>query len=395
MKHEEHITFQLSPDSDPISFGCWEAAIQSLKDEIEPLEWLRSRDIRNVYKDAKSLNKAVRDSINKMQQCLEYAGDSPDGARAHAIDAANSIHADSTTLLASSPVGRFVLELQKSHDDLTAAAAAFHLLGHKFELVSRNNRLSLDPAIVEGIARASSFRHDRAPEIARQKMDETTRRGEEVVQAIQTAEESLEHRIENYERNHENMIALHLELSEIARNSQQEIFAKLCDDATARLGGLEDLYREKLALLEPVQYWKRRSTRQRWAAMGWGALLAVTLGSGGWYLLSTWKETFAHVIEADQPQYWMLGIVGILAAILAFILAFIGRLTMSAFHLATDASERAVMAETYLALLQGEHIENEKDRQLILHALFRPSNTGLVKEAPSLPKLAITGRAGD
>jgi len=49
-------------------------------------------------------------------------------------------------------------------------------------------------------------------------------------------------------------------------------------------------------------------------------------------------------------------------------------------HLGTDAVERVVMTQTYLALLEENRLTEEKDRSLVLGALFRPASDGMVKE---------------
>jgi hypothetical protein len=56
------------------------------------------------------------------------------------------------------------------------------------------------------------------------------------------------------------------------------------------------------------------------------------------------------------------------------------RLLLSQVHLYTDASERVVMAKTYIALLREGQGMKDEDRRLILQALFRPAVTGIVKD---------------
>lgn len=58
------------------------------------------------------------------------------------------------------------------------------------------------------------------------------------------------------------------------------------------------------------------------------------------------------------------------------------RLLLSHKHLEIDAKERAVMVETYLAMLkvkEGRGLTDD-DRRLILASIFRPSATGIVKD---------------
>lgn len=55
------------------------------------------------------------------------------------------------------------------------------------------------------------------------------------------------------------------------------------------------------------------------------------------------------------------------------------RLFLSEHHLAGDAEERAVMAQTYLALVNEDKADKE-DRHIVLETLFRHSTDGIVKD---------------
>ena len=61
------------------------------------------------------------------------------------------------------------------------------------------------------------------------------------------------------------------------------------------------------------------------------------------------------------------------------------KLFLSNLHLEIDALERVTMVETYLSLLQEKAGFSEGDKKLILAALFRPANTGLLKGDLSSP----------
>ena len=65
------------------------------------------------------------------------------------------------------------------------------------------------------------------------------------------------------------------------------------------------------------------------------------------------------------------------------------RIYLSEHHLAIDAQQRATMAETYLALVH-EEAANEKDRSIVLAALFRATNDGIIKD-DSAPTFSILG----
>ena len=53
----------------------------------------------------------------------------------------------------------------------------------------------------------------------------------------------------------------------------------------------------------------------------------------------------------------------------------VSRVFLSNLALQTDSSERVVMIQTFLALMEDEEKVKEEDRMLILPAIFRPSPT--------------------
>jgi len=60
-------------------------------------------------------------------------------------------------------------------------------------------------------------------------------------------------------------------------------------------------------------------------------------------------------------------------------------MALSSFHLARDASEREQLTYVYLALIEGKAI-TDKERAIILNALFSRADTGLLKgdSAPTM-----------
>jgi len=69
-----------------------------------------------------------------------------------------------------------------------------------------------------------------------------------------------------------------------------------------------------------------------------------------------------------------------------YILRLLIKMTLSSYHLASDAQERHQLTYQYLSLLQAKVIE-EKDREIILQSLFSRADTGLLKgdSSPTMP----------
>ena len=64
------------------------------------------------------------------------------------------------------------------------------------------------------------------------------------------------------------------------------------------------------------------------------------------------------------------------------------KIALSNLHLSEDANERVVMIQTYLSFVQEGQIE-EKDKEIILTSLFRPSNIGIIKDESSVTVMDI------
>ncbi len=60
------------------------------------------------------------------------------------------------------------------------------------------------------------------------------------------------------------------------------------------------------------------------------------------------------------------------------------KIALSNLHLSEDAHERVVMIKTYLAFISEGHGLEEKDKQLIMTSLFRPSNIGIIQDESSI-----------
>lgn len=87
----------------------------------------------------------------------------------------------------------------------------------------------------------------------------------------------------------------------------------------------------------------------------------------------------------ENPPWWKLGLLLILATFLIWLVRIIVQLFQSHMHLEGDARERETMLLTYLAMLKENVAPKEDHKLLILQTLFRPASTGIIKDdaAPS------------
>jgi hypothetical protein len=159
---------------------------------------------------------------------------------------------------------------------------------------------------------------------------------------------------------------------------------------------LETTYESKLALSAPSKYWDKLSRKYKIMGIRWVIAsvvnVAVIIGSllGLFYFFPemaneiTGKETIYKTIK-----WFLLTAIGISAEI--YLLRLFVRLAFSSYHMSRDAEERRVLSFFYLALLKSNAI-NEKDKGIVLNALFSRVETGLLPgdSAPSIPSGSLS-----
>lgn len=169
-------------------------------------------------------------------------------------------------------------------------------------------------------------------------------------------------------------------------------FSTEIENGKKKLKGIEEAYNAHMQLQAPVEYWKGEETRHQDAAKSYGRKAA---GFGAFSLVAVaftlWVVVGNETVLGKVPL-WRLGALLTVVAGIVWISRILVRMYLSHAHLATDAGERVAMAKTYLALVRDGKVTDEKDRRVILDALFRKASTGIVKDdgAPPTPFEVIT-----
>lgn len=278
----------------------------------------------------------------------------------------------------STPAAKFVLSHRKT-DATEALAAMAHLM---------RVPLLLDrPDLVEGALVAVLYKkgiNPAAPQASREALDELhtemqtlsndhRREYDAVVKKSTKFDEQAETQLTKYELAHDKLLA-----------ERETEYDTAFEAAEQRLRKVEVTYDEKLALRAPVRYWRLRSTfheklAKKYAkAFAWGIAVSVLILVPG----------VTAILWGDTLKPGRIGVSVVLFSLVVWGLSILARNLLSNIHLATDAGERVVMANTYLALLREGKLE-EEDRRLILRALFRPSATGIVKDDARPPSVLV------
>lgn len=163
-------------------------------------------------------------------------------------------------------------------------------------------------------------------------------------------------------------------------SSYDSAFAAATSAHATRMQAIESTFKEEMRLRGPVSYWAKRSRLHTYLALGFGV---VSFGGIAALAAAIWNmshELFGTLKAGQNPGSWQITSLVLVAVFGAWGMRLIVRLFLSNSHLATDAAERVVMTQTYLALLEESKLTEEKDRSLVLAALFRPSSDGMVKD---------------
>lgn len=163
---------------------------------------------------------------------------------------------------------------------------------------------------------------------------------------------------------------------DILNNKATEYFA----ERDKRCQELEKLYDEKLKLEAPAKYWDDMKKSYQLSGGIWFAasvIIAVLIIVGLVALLASIPNLFS------EDSHWMdvfknSAIITIITSVAIYILRITVKMAMSSFHLARDAKERHNLSYFYLALINDKAI-TDKERALVINALFSRSDSGLLK----------------
>jgi hypothetical protein len=175
------------------------------------------------------------------------------------------------------------------------------------------------------------------------------------------------------------------ELAEAAERERRDEWQKRLERIDAEWAGKLEVYNNKLALLAPTTYWTTKSVEHKNAAQIFGGAFLFVLAAA--LVAFVWYQPHLDVLTATSAEK---SIVATMAPIVAFgfaviwILRILGRQLAKHLQLRDDAKERETMVMTFLAMMNEKETTgvSEKDRILILHALFRPASGSAPDDAP-------------
>lgn len=175
-------------------------------------------------------------------------------------------------------------------------------------------------------------------------------------------------------------------LAEIANSNDQHLKSltekseNFWNENASRRDELEKVYREKLRLEAPAQYWDNMAKKYSTKGTVW-LWVSIVIAA---IIISVLVLCFFYMPMEKSAEVSLFGIVRnymILTATVGigvYMLRLFVRMCMSCYHQARDAEERSKLASFYLALIEKGAV-TDKERALVINSLFSRADTGLLK----------------
>ncbi|HZH53469.1 MAG TPA: DUF6161 domain-containing protein [Microvirga sp.] len=341
------------------------------------------------------MHNAVSSWLKSLQQGLSnWQGGG--GTSASVKQAFVQVYQQTRLPVSTTPTAEFISDLKDQHGVAVAAAALS---------VFTNQTLNRDqPGVMRGMNLAFAFQDGINPNTARstkRALDKlSTEFGNGLAELRKTVIDQAE-RFAKAEAHNKRFVQVMSRWTEHRLRMHMRRADERLAESVKDFQKVQATYEEFMKIKAPVDYWKgkgaehRRSAKRYRTLLLWFAGIAGVLLLVGLGLLSNRAIDLASAAK-DQPPalFIILGAIGVVMTTMVFWAArLIVRLFMSEHHLAIDAEERATMAMTYLALTENKGAE-EKDRAIVLAALFRPTTDGIVKDdaAPDLGPASLLSK---
>lgn len=213
-------------------------------------------------------------------------------------------------------------------------------------------------------------------------------------EAVKNAENQLSSIVENYtsllHTQEQKITELWSKNDEVLSNQKKDIDSyfetkkleldEYLQTKESKLVELEKTYDEKLKLSKPAEYWNKMATYYTKNGTKWLiislVIAAITIGG-----LITFIALTPSLFDYNGDWYLIFkntALLTVITSIAIYILRITVKLCMSSTHLARDSKEREQLAYFYLALSKDGEV-SDKERAIILNALFSRSDTGLLK----------------
>ena len=359
-------------------FKSNQEVIAFFKAEVSAWSWLWSSQV-SVSNGNNLWPISLQDYLNGLADIAKTMNNvALRGLNGDDIDSLCKKYRDDLIFKSKSPKGMFILSIGRDVDSARSTVGAF-LQFSKLKLRDKNVQALFGQDMLSGAFLANSF-------LKKGKSVDLTVVSdayEEACNKIIKNQTDLSDFISKSEIKYSN-IATEREHFVIHKNEEHEENLK---NWREEFSNLKETYFEALKLKAPAKYWKdeeRKHLKMHWIWMGLTSAFFVAVMFFLYFYIHDILPKFIEDVLAKKEKMADFQYIYIFAALTVMTVIFwvgriLTRMMLSERHLATDAAERSVMAETYLALVH-EHGAEKEERPLVLASLFRNSSDGIVKD---------------
>jgi len=153
------------------------------------------------------------------------------------------------------------------------------------------------------------------------------------------------------------------------------------DNKERQIDILEETYKNKLQLEAPETLWERRAAKYREKSSWWtGGLLIFIVGllaSGGYFADKI--HDYVQEMVKGIPFISISFIYVALISFLIYIIRIIIKIIISSQHMSMEYEQKAALTRFYQALIQDGKEVDKEEKLIIFNALFKKTDTGLIK----------------
>jgi Family of unknown function (DUF6161)/MIR domain len=322
-----------------------------------------------------ALNQAFRDVLSSIEAALTEAINRRDGddAPRRVADLArvvNAVYPSGKWLASIEPKARFLEEVRVRKGNLIAANALAFFLSQAGS--QGQSRETFEGAFI-AFAYEAGLAGIAASEMA----------------SFSDARRTVEVEAELLRKGRQDLFAQDTEvLKGFADRSEKQIaeWESKRKDADERLKVLEAVFHNKIGVESSVGYWKRKG----WFNFALACVFALGgMGAGIFFYfgLTRMAGELLGMEKIGVHDYWRFAVIVFSLTFAIWICRLLVRLVFSNLHQWTDARERQTMIQTYLALRKEGYLPENKELSLVLGVLFRPGDSGLLREekGPATP----------
>lgn len=286
---------------------------------------------------------------------------------------------------ASTPLARYIKLLHDKHPD-----TAFTTLAWMQAAPKPPHKIGIDSNNVTGAIAISRFNLGLVPGVSVA--------SREALEATQVEWNRFTDGAKARQAEHENQSTSLRDETARFRGDLQTQFDDAMAEHKKAIEDIEDRFRKKMSLREPVAYWATKATehiRALWALVLVGVALGVAAGFVLWSLVPDWLLPVAPGANQGAsgtspspstpiPSYFGIAFLVGVAAMLLWPVRVVIKLALGQLHLANDAREREMMIKTFLSMNdQSDNAMKDGERAFALAAVFRPASDGFVKDDAS------------